>query len=115
MAPGAARDSRLSSAGRRPTGACGAAGACCAVFASQAISSNDTPEVEKGRVAGTRVAASRMRRITDPARMCIRRVRGRRKGDRYSRPFEWEGAARLSEVDMRVGGIVLVIWLIIGA
>jgi hypothetical protein len=44
--------------------------------------------------------------------MVIRLLRGRQS---KSRLFGRAGAARLSEVDMRVGGLVIVIWLIIGA
>src|ERR1700733_8866256 len=56
-----------------------------------------------------------MGRISDPAPRCIRRAWGRRKGDHHSRPFGIQGAACLSEVMMRLGGVILLIWLIIGA
>src|SRR5580700_4210444 len=118
MTPGAGGDSGPSPAGRRdggPVSASGAADARCAVFASQAISSNDTPERERGRLAVTRVALARIGPISDPASTCIRRGRGRRKGDLHSRPFGIQGAACLSEVMMRTGGVILLIWLIIGA
>src|SRR5260370_25963225 len=118
MAPGAGGGGGRSAAGRRdggPVSASGAAGARCAVFASQAISGNDTPEQERDRLAGTCVALPRMERISDPVSTCIRRGRGRREGDLHSRPFGLQGAACLSEVKMRIGGVILVIWLIIGA
>src|SRR5271156_2948927 len=118
MAPGAGEGSGPSPAGRRdggPVSASGAAGAPRAVFASQAISSNDTPEQERGRLAGTCVALPRMVQISDPASRCIRRGRGRREGDLHSRPFGIQGAACLSEVMMRLGAVIVVIWLIIGA
>src|ERR1700722_5083792 len=56
-----------------------------------------------------------MGRISDPAPRCIRRALGRREGDHYSRPFGIQGAACLSEVMMRTGGVILLIWLSIGA
>src|SRR5579859_923599 len=102
MAPGAGGSSGPSPADRRdggPVSASGAAGARCAVFASQAISSNDTPEQERGRLARTRVAWPQMERISDPVSTCIRRGRGRREGDLISRPFGIQGAACLSEVN----------------
>src|ERR1700726_4709976 len=112
MAPRGGRGSGPSPPGRRdggPVRASGAAGARCAGFASQAISSNDTPEQERGRLAGTRVALPRMVQISDPVSTCIRRGRGRREGDLHSRPFGIQGAACLSEVMMRTGGVILVI------
>src|SRR5215470_16456148 len=47
--------------------------------------------------------------------MCIRRARGRRRNVSCPQLFGKAGAARLSEVIMRVGGLVLLIWLVIGA
>src|SRR6516225_4889453 len=97
------------SLGRRggPVSASCAADARCAISASQTISSNDTPEAEKGRPAAACVARSRIAAIPGAARTYIRRVRGRRQGGLYPRPFGRKGAACLSEVDMRVGGVVL--------
>src|SRR5260370_21529678 len=118
MAPGAGGGGGRSPAGRRdggPVSAWGPGGARCAVFASEAISGHDTPEQERERLAGTCVALPRMERIPDPVSTCIRRGRGRREGDLHSRPFGLQGAACLSEVKMRIGGVILVIWLIIGA
>src|SRR5580658_2947598 len=118
MAPGGGTGSGPPPAGRReggPVSVSSAAGARCAVSASQAIRSNDTREAERDCPAGACVARSGNRGILDPASTCIHGVRGRRKGGLWSRPFGTVGAARLSEVGMRVGGVVLLIWLIIGA
>src|SRR5260370_19995473 len=118
MAAGTGGGSGPSPAGRReggPVSTLGAAAARCAVLASQAISSNDTPEQERDRLAGTCVALPRREQISDPVSTCIRRGQGRREGDLHSRPFGIQGAACLSEVMMRTGGVILLIWLIIGA
>src|SRR5260370_31652261 len=47
--------------------------------------------------------------------MCIRRAGGRRRNVPRPQLSGKVGAARLSEVQMRVGGLVLLIWLVIGA
>src|SRR5215831_490211 len=116
MASGGGAGGEAPPHGRRggPVSASRAADARCAVSASQTITSHDTPGTEKVCSAAACVVRFRIRVVPEAARTCIRRVRGRRKGGLYSRPFGREGAAGLSEVDMRVGGIVLVIWLIIG-
>src|SRR5260370_24634622 len=118
MAPGTGGGSRRSPAGGReggPVSTLGAAAARCAVLASQAIRSSDTPEQERDRLAGTCFAWPRREQIADPVSTCIRRGQGRREGDLHSRPFGIQGAACLSEVMMRTGGVILLIWLIIGA
>ena len=116
MASGGGAGREAPPLGRRggPVSASCAADARCAVSASQTITGNDTPGAGKGRLAGACVVRFGIRVVPDAARTCIRRVRGRRKDGLYSRPFGREGAACLSEVDVRVGAIVLVIWLIIG-
>src|SRR5260370_38580382 len=118
MAPGTGGGSRPSPAGRReggPVSTLGAAAARCAVLASQAISSNDTPEQERDRLAGTCVALPRREQISDPVSTCIRRGQGRREGVLHSRPFGLQGAACLSEVMMRTDGVSLLYQQLIGA
>src|SRR5260370_7727813 len=118
MGAGTGGGSRPWPAGRReggPVSTLGAAAARCAVLASQAISSNETPEQERDRLAGSCVAWQRSEQRSDPVSTCIRRGQGRREGDLHSRPFGIQGAACLSEVMMRTGGVILLIWLIIGA
>src|SRR5207249_2533419 len=79
----------------------------CAVLPSRAISSHDTPPRETGPRDVPGVTKCRIRRTSGAAFTCIRRGRGRRTNVPPLQLFGKAGAARHSEVEMRVGGVIL--------
>src|SRR6516225_7843441 len=93
----------------------GASFAAAAVFASQAISSNNTPALKTADRKGVRVARCAVRHILEPVAMYIRRSCGSRRDDPSPRLIPAARAAPFPEVHMRVGGVIVLIWLIIGA
>ena len=86
-----------------------------AVFASKAISSNNTSALKTGDRKGVCVARCAARRILEPVPMYIRRSWGSRRDDPSPRLIQAARAAPFPEVNMRVGGLIVLIWLIIGA
>src|SRR6516162_4533410 len=86
-----------------------------AVFASKAISSNNTSALKTANRKGVCVASCAAWRILEPVPMYIRRSWGSRRDDPSPRLIQAARAAPFPEVNMRVGGLIVLIWLIIGA